>query len=463
MNNRRIIVRIGKVLLPLFVLGCAVAGAVWFIKTKPAPTKQKSQESASVVETLVAASGSHTVTVSAMGTVEPVEAITLQSEVTGLIVWKHPNLVPGGRVRKGETLLRVDPRNYEAVVKQQQAALEKAQVDYELELSRSEVAAEEWRMMAAGGRSPASALRATEGRGQESGDDEDGARDETVAARSRTLALREPQLRAAEVAVQAASNALFKAGLDVERTQVAAPFNAVVLDEFVDRGQLVSPQTRLAELAGTDAFRVEASLPVRDLQWMKWPDDDGAGGPAATVLHDIGNAEPLRFDGVVTRVLSSVDGAAHMARILVRVQDPLQLAALRPGKRQMALLSGAYVQVLIEGLALDGLVELPGSVIREGSRIWVMNADSRLEIRDVEVMWRQGGRALVKRGVTDGERIVSSHIPAPIPGMQLRAKGEKTEEQTAQNKSQQKQQKKAPMRGKQANAQRPTPNAQHPR
>ena len=426
MNNRRIIVRIGKVLLPLFVLGCAVAGAVWFIKTKPAPKKQKNQETASVVETLVAASGSHAVTVLAMGTVEPVEAITLQSEVTGLIVWKHPNLVSGGRVRKGETLLRVDPRNYEAVVKQQQAALEKTQVDYELELSRSEVAAEEWRMMAAGGRSPSFSLRATEGR-QESGDDEGGARDETVAARSRTLALREPQLRAAEVAVQAASNALFKAGLDVERTQVAAPFNAVVLDEFVDRGQLVSSQTRLAELAGTDAFRVEASLPVRDLQWMKWPDDDGAGGPAATVLHDIGNAEPLRFDGVVTRVLSSVDGAAHMARILVRVQDPLRLTALRPGKRQMALLSGAYVQVLIKGVTLDGLVELPGSVIREGSRIWVINADSRLEIRDVEVMWRQGGRAFVKRGIRDGERIVSSHIPAPIPGMQLRAKGETSE------------------------------------
>lgn len=440
MSNKRILTRIGQVLLPLVVLACAVALAVWFIKTKPAPKKQKIQESASVVETLVAAAGSYTVSVSGMGIVSPVEEITLQSEVTGLIVWKHPDLVPGGRVSEGDTLLRVDSRNYEAAVKQQQAAVEKAKVEYELELSRSEVAAEEWHMMGAEGRGASSAPRATAGR-QASGDDEGGAGDANVAVRSKALVLRKPQLRAAAVAVQAASNALFKARLDVERTQIIAPFNAVVLDEFVDRGQLVSPQSRLAELAGTDAFRVEAALPVRDLRWMKWPDDHGGGGPSATVLHDVGATEPLRFKGAVTRVLSNLSPAARMARVLVRVEDPLRLTSAGSDKRTPPLRSGAYVKVLIEGVVLDDAVALPGSVIRQGNRIWVMNAESRLEIRDVDVVWRQGGRALVKRGVTDGERIVSSHISAPIPGMKLRGKGQGGG-------------------GEDANAQRPTPDVQ---
>ncbi len=401
MSKKRIFARIGQVLLPLVVLGSAAALAAWFIKTKPAPKKQKHQESASVVETLVATAGSHNVSISAMGVVSPVEDIVLQSEVTGLIVWKHPNLVPGGMVNKGETLLRVDARNYEVAVKQQQAALEKAKVEYELELSRTEVAAEEWGMMRAG-------VRDNEG----------------VPVRSNALALREPQLRAAKAAVQAASNALFRAHLDVERTQIVSPFDAVVLAEFVDRGQLVSPQTRLAELAGTDAFRVEAFLPVQDLQWMKRPDDHGAGGPAATVLHDVGTMEPLRFEGVVTRVLGNLDPAARMAQILVRVEDPLRLAAAGSDKRTAPLLSGAYVQVVIEGVRVDEVVDLPGSVIREGNRVWVMNAESRLEIRDVEVIRRQGGRALVKHGIADNERIVSSHISSPIPGMKLRAKGQ---------------------------------------
>ena len=274
-------------------------------------------------------------------------------------------------------------------------------MEYELELSRTEVAAEEWGMMRAG-------VRDNEG----------------VPVRSNALALREPQLRAAKAAVQAASNALFRAHLDVDRTQIVSPFDAVVLAEFVDRGQLVSPQTRLAELAGTDAFRVEAFLPVQDLQWMKRPDDHGAGGPAATVLHDVGTMEPLRFEGVVTRVLGNLDPAARMAQILVRVEDPLRLAAAGSDKRTAPLLSGAYVQVVIEGVRVDEVVDLPGSVIREGNRVWVMNAESRLEIRDVEVIRRQGGRALVKHGIADNERIVSSHISSPIPGMKLRAKGQ---------------------------------------
>jgi len=408
-SDRRIVARIGKVLLPLLLLGCAVGVAVWFIKTKPAPKKQKRQESASVVETVVATVAPHSVTVEAMGVVTPIEDIVLQSEVTGLLVWKHPNLAPGGMVRQGETLLRVDARNYEAAVKQQQAVFEKAKVDYELELSRSEVAAQEGDMMGTGGRD-----RRSEVGGQ------------NTAARARALALREPQLRAAEVAVQAASNALARAELDVERTRITAPFNAVVLDEFVDRGQLVSPQTRLAELAGTDAFRIEASLPVRDLQWMTRPDDQGAGGPSATVLHDIGTTTPQSFSGVVTRVLSSLDGTARMARILVRVEDPLGLASTGTHKRALPLLSGAYVKVLIEGVTVEGVVALPGSVIREGSRIWVMNAESRLEIRDVDVVWRQGGKALVKRGIAEEERVVSSHIPAPVPGMKLRGKSQES-------------------------------------
>ncbi len=394
--------RVLRIVLPLLLIGVAVGLAVWFIKTKPAPQKRKSMSSASIVETMIATAGDHRVTIEAMGTVSPVEEVILQPEVTGLIVWKHPNLVAGGMVTEGDTLLRVDARNYETMVKQQEAALEKAEVDYQLELSRSEVAAEEWRMM-----NP----------------------DKETDQRSRTLALREPQLRAAGAAVQAASNALFKARLDVERTEIKAPFNAVILDEFVDRGQSVSPQTRLAQLAGTDAFRIEAHLPSRDLRWITWPDKDGKGGSSATILYDTGTKELLRFQGRVTRVLSSLEQATRMARVLVRVEDPLRLLKVGGGPSNARLLSGAYVRVLIEGLPVDNAIELPGSVIREGHRVWVMNADDRLEIRDVEVIRQQGGLALVGQGVTEGDRIVSSHIPAVVPGMTLREKNKMTNDE----------------------------------
>ena len=409
--------------MPLIVLAVALVLAIRFVKTKPMPKKQKQHSVASVVETVSVSAGQHKVVIEAQGSVTPVEEVNLQPEVTGLVVWKNGNLVPGGIVHEGDVLLRIDARNYETARNQQLAVYEKSKVEYQVELSRSEIAAEEWRMMRGAG---------VGDRKSEVGDQrsEVGGRDADAVARAKSLALREPQLRASKIAVLAASNLLAKATLDLERTEIKAPFDAVVIDEFVDRGQLVSPQSRIAHLAGTDAFRIRVSLPQRDMQWLNLPDADGAGGPSAVVLYDIGAENPVRFDGRVTRVLSNLDNATRMAAILVRVDDPLRLKSKSSAKGGSAKSSdtrlpiGAYVGVNIEGHPLGNVMELPGTLIREGDRVWIMNADSCLEIRDVDVIRRQGGRAFVKTVFSDGTRIVSSHIATPVPGMKLRGKSE---------------------------------------
>ena len=417
MTNKNILKQFGRILLPILIFAGAAILAVWFIKTKPAPKKQKPKPMASAVKTVTASSGTHKVIVSAMGTVVPVEEISLQPEVTGLVIWKNPNLVPGGIVKEGEPLLRIDPRNYETARKQQLATFEKAKVEYQIELSRSEVAAEEWRMMGMG----SGELRANS---KELGVAE--AIDADAITRAKSLALREPQLRASKIAVLAASNLLQKATVDVERTQITAPFNAVVISESVDRGQLASPQSRLAQLAGTDAFRIEATLPVRDLQWIKRPDNNGQNGPNVSVLYDTGTSNPTQFNGRLTRILSSLDSAAKMAKILVQVDDPLMLKPQQPNTQpsRTALLSGAYVKVLIEGIPQKNVIKIPGTLIREGNKVWIMNAESNLEIRNIDLLWRQDGRALIKSGITDGEKIISSHISTPIPGMKLKKKGD---------------------------------------
>jgi len=411
MTNKNIPKQITGILIPILVLVGAVMLAVWFVKTKPAPQKQNNKTMASAVKTVTVSYGSQQVMVSAMGTVAPIEDITLQPEVTGLVIWKSPNLVPGGIINEGEKLLAIDPRNYEAARKQHLASREKARVEYQIEMSRSEVAAEEWRMMGAG--SMELGVGSTE------------VYDKNTLSRTKSLALREPQLRAAKIAVLAASNLLEKATIDVERTEIRAPFNAVVINEFVDRGQLVSPQSHLAQLAGTDAFRVEAALPVRDLQWIKHPDNNGQNGSKVTVVYDTGASDPVQFKGKLTQILSSLDNITKMVKVMVRVDDPLMLAKQQTNNSKTGLLAGAYVKVLIEGITLDKVIELPGTLIHEGNKSWVMNSESQLEIRDVDVIWRQDGRALIKSGISEGEKIISSHISNPIPRMMLKQNGNK--------------------------------------
>jgi len=386
-----------QIVLPVLLLVLAAGGMVWFIKTRPAPRKQKAKEMASVVETIAVTNGRNQVTLTAMGTVTPVTEIALQPEVSGLIVWKNPNLAPGGILHEGESLLRIDARNYEAALLAQEANLEKALVNYQLELSRSEVAAEEWQLLNISTQPN---------------------------ARTKALALREPQLRAAQAEMLAASNALARAKLDVDRTNIKSPFNAVVLAEFVDRGQLVSPQTTLAKLAGTDMFRVEASLPVWELEWMQWPNEDGDDGPPATLIYPLGDGSELRFDGQVVRVLAGLGEVGRMATVLIETRDPLQLSAKDAQRKKQRLFDGAYVQVLIDGLWMDDVFDVPGAVVREGNIVWVMNTENRLEFREVDVAWRQNGRALLRGGLAPGDNVVSSSIPVPIPDMKLRVRNE---------------------------------------
>jgi RND family efflux transporter MFP subunit len=382
-----------QVLTPIMVLVLTVVLAVWLVKTKTSPRKKKQPKLVLVVETVTVKKGSHRIIIDADGNVMPEKNVELKPEVSGLIVWKNPNLIPGGIVDEGEVLLRIDKRNYLVAVKQGESALEQAGVLYQIELSRRDIAREEWSMLDVG---------------------------MVEDSRAKALALRGPQLKAAMTKVYAASNALERARLDMERTEIKAPFNAVVLDEYVDCGQLVSPQARLAALAGTDSFRVELSMPVAELRNMHWPDRNGAGGATVRVFHDLGGGETTEFKGKVIRVLGGLGKVGRMARVLVRVEDPL---SLRGDDRKKRLFAGSYVHCLIEGVTVDDTIELPGTLVREGKRVWVMDEEKKLRFRDVDILRRSSGRVLIGGGLNDGERVVSSHIAVPVPGMTLREKG----------------------------------------
>lgn len=393
MSKRGIGIKILQGTLAVLILLAAAAVTHWLIKTKAEPRKQKPPRVEMVVETTSAQRAANSIVIEAMGAAEPYQQVLINPEVAGLVVWKNPKLIPGGLLEEGEPLIRIDDRNYAVAVRQAEAKLQQAQVEYEIELSRGAVAAEEWKMLA-----PAA----------------------DVDQRAKALALREPQLCAARAGLKAASNALARAELDMERTEISAPFNAVVVDENVDLGQLVGSQTAVAGLAGTDAFQIEASLPVYKLDYMDWPDGNGRGGARARIEHDRGAGDMLYATGRVVRVLADLGQAGRLARILIEVDDPLHIEA---GDTAERLYIGSYLRCLIEGRQMPDSIRLPSKLLREGDKIWIMDEDGKLDIRPVEVLWRRGGNVLIGEGLRAGEKIVSSHISVPLPGAALREVG----------------------------------------
>jgi RND family efflux transporter MFP subunit len=374
-------------------VGAIVAGVVvlmGLVASKPEPQHRVSDDRGLLVDTREVEPGSREVTVEAQGLVVPAEQVTIQAEVTGRVTWLNPKLVAGGRLDKGEVLVRIDPRDYKLQVEVAAAEIERARVELELERGRKQVAEREWKIL-----------------GDDSGAD--------GAARAR--ALREPQIKAARNMLAAAKSGKRRAQLMVEKTVIRAPFNALVVSESVGAGQLVAPQAPIATLVDTDRFWVQTSVPTAQLAAIAIPgiNAEPGAGARAVVSHDTG-AGTIETTGTVVRLLGDLDPAGQMARVIVAIDDPL---ALGKGDRQPMLL-GSHVQLSIDAGTLSDVIEVPRTALRDGDEVFVMEGEE-LQVRPVEVAWRTDRSVYVAGGLDQGDRVVLSSIAAPVPGMKLRA------------------------------------------
>ncbi len=383
-----------KMILPVVVIGLGAYAAKWLIDTRPIAERQSVELKAPLVETLTAAKGPQRIEVIGWGNIRAAQSIVLQPEVSGRITDQNPELVPGGRLKAGETIVKIDSRDYEFAIEQRKAEVTRAEFQLTEEDGRQVIAKREWKLLES---------------------------DVNTTDAGRELALRKPHLRNAQAALAAAESGLDAAELDLERTIIRAPFNALVQRELVDTGQLVTPQTQLATLIGTDQFWAQVSIPVHRLPWIEIPGVNGtkaAEGSRARVVHAGIEGYEIARMGRVVRLHGDVDPLGRMARILIAVDDPLGLKSDSPN-HGVPLLVGAYIRAEIEGLELPDVVAIPRTALHEGNRVWIANAEDRLEIREIEITWPREKDVLVKIGIQTGERIVTTRIATPIPGMAL--------------------------------------------
>jgi RND family efflux transporter MFP subunit len=383
-----------KPVLILIIIALGFGAAAYFVNTRPVVQRAVPRPQALYVEATSATLSPARIVVSGMGTVVPSQQITLRSRVSGNVVSMSDRFVPGGRIAKSEELLRIDPRDFEIEVAKGESELLKARSDYEIEQGRQAVARQELELLL----------------------------DVMPEALEQTdLALRKPQLHQAEAQVAIAESQLARARLDLERTVLTAPFDALVLERQVDLGAHVGSQDPLATLAATDEYWIEAAVPMGRLFFL---DLQGGEGSPARVFSQSGGGE---WAGKALRTLGSVDESSRMVRVLIGVKDPLGTG--REGNHRPLIL-GDYVKVEIQGRDLGERIVLPRRALRRGDTVWVA-ADDRLEIRPVEIVWRSGEEIVVGSGLAPGETVILSDIAAPVPGMAVEVAGRSTRDRAA--------------------------------
>ncbi len=395
--------RLFRLGLPLLILIAGLLGARALIASRPSVPRVDYEAQPTLVEVITVHARDEQARLQAYGTVRAHRELTLFPRVEGYVIAQHDDLIDGGLVRAGEVLLKIDPQDYRLAVDTERGNLARVEFELQVEQGNQVVAHQEWDLLEP-------SIETSE--------------------MGRLLALRQPHLKEKRAAVDAAKSRLAQAELDLTRTVVSAPCNALVLKETVEIGQLVNARSAVATLVCTDAFRVEVSVPLNELGWVEFPDVAGsqpsehlpdavAEGPAVRIMRDLGNGESVQWTGWVERLLGDVTENGRMARVLVLVPDP---RGLKPGGgHRSPLLLGEYVRVEILGPTLSQAIVLPRSSLREEEHVWVYNAQQELEIRRVEVVLRRRNSVLIRAGLEDGDQVVTSSLPAALPGMRLQA------------------------------------------
>ncbi|MDA1222277.1 MAG: efflux RND transporter periplasmic adaptor subunit [Planctomycetota bacterium] len=375
-----------RILLPLLVLGAGAAAAVALAKSREEAPTVAPPRAIPRVRAVIAEPVTWQARIRTTGTVRPAVESDVTSEVAARVV--EVALAEGSFFTAGDVLARFDPSDYELAVVQATAEVAQAALAVELQREESEAALREWQAM------------------QRPGEPTD-------------LVLRKPQLAEAAARLEAASARLEAARRDVERCVIRAPYDGRVLSKFVDLGQYVGRNARVARVYATAAAEVRLPIPDSELAFLDigvvQADGIAEGAPEVTLSAEFAGRQ-RSWKGRVVRTEGELDGQSRMVRLVAHVDAPYAAA----GPEDVPMVANLFVTAEILGPTYSNVFVLPRRVLRGQDQVLVIDGDDRLHSRSVDILRTERESIIVATGLEAGERVCSTPLEAVVEGMSVR-------------------------------------------
>jgi multidrug efflux pump subunit AcrA (membrane-fusion protein) len=122
------------------------------------------------------------------------------------------------------------------------------------------------------------------------------------------------------------------------------------------------------------------------------------------------------WTGRVERLDAAIDPETRVIYATAVVDKPYDLPE---ASTQMPLAVGLFVEAAIAGRILTDTIAISSDGLRAGDRVFILDANGQLEVRDVEVIYSNTREAFLASGIAAGEAVIISAIRNPIPGMAL--------------------------------------------
>jgi membrane fusion protein, multidrug efflux system len=346
------------------------------------------------------------VTLEAVGTVEAISTVAIRSQVTGQL--REVGFTPGQHVRKGQLLFALDPRPFQAAIRQSEAVVARDTAQ------------------ATNAKAQSTRLADLFKRGLL-------ARNE-YEAQAATAAALDASLQADQAQVE-------QAKLNLQYANITAPIDGRAGGLMVHPGDLVrandtSPLVTINQLS---PIYVTFSVPARYLMDIRRyaarsplvvsvKGQAGAPGspPSSAIDEETGapvsdpapgaSAGPTGR-GTVTFIDNAVDPST--ATITLKGTFPNGSGDLWPG---------LFVQVSLRLSSEPHAVVVPATAVQasqRGSYVYIIKKDRTVEMRDVAVERQQGDEDVIARGLDGGEEVVTDGQLRLTPGAHVTTRRER--------------------------------------
>src|ERR1700719_2848945 len=327
------------------------------------------------------------------GRLDPVESVEIRPRVSGYITESH--FEAGAIVKKGDLLYVIDPRPYQADFDRAKAEVDR--MDAQLKLSQIEL------------------NRAKE------------LRDKNTISASEfdQKAATYQGAAAAKSSAEAAKNS---AALNLEFTQIKSPVDGRVSDQRITVGNLVQPgagpESVLTTVVSIDPIYAKVDADENAILKYVKLSEEGKRVSARTAKIpawvELGNETDFPHKGTVDFVDNRLDPGTGTVRVRIVIKN------WNPN----LITPGFFVRVRVSGATPYRAALVPDRVIssQQGLKyVFVVKPDNTVERRNLETGGLFEGKRIVKSGLKDGDKVVSTRLQLLQAGMKVQPVEEKSE------------------------------------
>ena len=362
-------------IITIFIIGSI--GILIFsllVVTKPVADTVEKEAILPVVKVWRAQASDYQVIIESHGVVNPMQLTDLASEVSGKVKFLSPKFEVGQRFQVNEVILEIDSSDYEAVQAKAVAELADAKLALSKENALSEQALRDWKVL---------------GKGKEPND----------------LVLRKPQLESALARVVSARAGLEKAERDLERTKIRSPYESKIERTNVELGSLLTLGTVVGSIYSADLYEIRLPVSINEFDFV-----DVSKSSKVLFETEI-SGMPYSWNGNLLRSESKVDQSSQSIFLVAAIENSLS--------NKKFLVPGVYLKAKIFGRILEETYSLPRSALYDRNKIFVVNEDETISIREIKIIRSSKDIVIVSDGIGNGDLVITTPVSNAIDGMKV--------------------------------------------